>query len=105
MSEEKLSISTLGTREAVIEVSASILVTTGANTLQTTAITFDKAFVAAPKLLGAPSGKTAALRKGILSVDSITATGMNVNIFQINSGDVASGTHVVQVALVGWKVS
>ena len=104
MSEEKLSIATLGTREAVIEVSASILVTTGANTLQTTAVTFDKAFVAAPKIIGV-TGKTTALRKGILSADSVTPTGMNVNIFQINSGDVASGTHVVQVALVGWKVS
>jgi hypothetical protein len=104
MSEVKVSIATMGTRETVQQVSATVPVVTGANTMQTAAVTFEKAFVQAPVLL-AVSAKTIGLRKAILSVDTITTTGMNVNVFQINSDDVATGDHVVDVTLVGWKVS
>lgn len=104
MSEAKLPIATLGTRESVIQVSASVIVTAGAGALNTLAVTFDKAFVNAPKIVGVTS-KVTGLRKAILSVDSVTTTGMNVNVFQVGAGDVTSGTYVVDVALVGWKAS
>ena len=104
MSEAKLSIATLGTRESVIQVTAAVTVTAGNSALNTLAVTFEKAFVNAPKIVGVTT-KVAGLRKAMLSVDSVTTTGMNVNVFQVATADVASGTYNVDVALVGWKAS
>jgi len=105
MSEAKLSIATLGTRESVIQVTASVMVTAGANTINTLAVTFEKAFVNAPKIIGVTS-KALALRKAaMLSATAVTTTGMNVNVFQKEAADVANGTYDVDVTLVGWKAS
>ena len=100
----KINIAALGTREEVLKVKADLVVTAGADTTTTTAVVFDKAFVNIPEVVGVVC-VDAAVVKGNISCDTVTATGMNVRLYQVLAADVASATYVVEVILVGWKVS
>lgn len=100
----KLPVAALGTRETVLKVKADVVVTAADDNTSTLAVNFDKSFVNAPEVIGVTS-VDAAVVKGVLSVDTVTATGMNVNIHQYLTAEVASGTYTVEVTLVGWKVS
>lgn len=100
----KLPVASLGAREEIIKVKASVVVTAGADTTTTTAVVFDKAYVNIPEVIGVVC-TDAAVIKGNVSATAITKTGMNVNIYQVLSGDVASATYSVEVAITGQKVS
>lgn len=102
--QAKVNIAALGTREEVVKVKAALVVTAGADTTTTTAVVFDKAFVNIPEVIGVIC-TAAAVVKGNISCDTVTATGMNVRIYQVLAADVASATYTVEVTLVGWKVS
>lgn len=102
--QSKLEIATLGTRETVIKVKAAVVVTAGADTTTTTAVVFTKAFVNIPEVIGVVCVDDDVI-KGSVSATNITKVGMDVNIYQVLSGDVASATYDVEVTLAGWKVS
>jgi hypothetical protein len=102
--QEKLSIATLGTREDVQKIVATVPITGAAEALGSVAVTFDKAFVSAPKILGV-NGVSIDLAKANLSISTLTASGMYVNIYRYALADLANGSYGVEVNLVGWKVS
>lgn len=102
--QEKLEIATLGTREEVKKIKASLVVTAGADTTTTLAVTFDKPYVNAPEVIGVVS-VDATLNKVNVTATDVTKTGMNVNIYQVLSADLASATYVVEVSYVGWKAN
>ena len=99
--QSQIPLESLGTKEKTYLCAATIAVTAGADTKHTVAVVFEKAFVVAPKILGTYT-KDAASNKGVPSVDSVTATGMNVNLYQIGAGDLATADHVVYVTYIGW---
>lgn len=104
MSEAKLNIATLGTRESVIQVTAAVTVTAGAGATNQLAVTFEKAFVNAPKIIAVDSQEVGLL-KANLRVTNVSNTGLTVNVYQVLAGDVVNGTYNVNVTLVGWKAS
>jgi hypothetical protein len=102
MSEKQLSIAPLGTREQIRKVTATIAVTDTADTVHTVAVVFEKPFVQIPEAISAINVDGLG-KKGSCSVDSITKTGMNVNIYQALAGAIATGDVEVEVSLVGWR--
>jgi len=102
--KEKLCIASLGTRQEIIKVKATLAVTQGADTTTTTAVVFDKEYVNIPEIIGVVCTDVAALKGNVAATD-ITKTGMNVKIYQVLAADVVTGSYVVEVSLVGWKVS
>ncbi len=102
--QTKLDIATLGTRETVIKVKATVVVVSGPDTTSTIAVVFDKPFVQIPEVIGVVSVDPL-LVKIFVSATAVTTTGMDVNIYQILAAELGSGSFVVEVTLVGWKVS
>ena len=86
--QSQLQLSTLGTKEKAIDIIADLVVTAGADTTTTTAVVFDKPFVNIPKILGVVCTDDDVI-KGSVSATNVTITGMDVNIYQVLSGDVA----------------
>lgn len=103
MPETQLEIAPLGTRERVEKSVATVAVTDTADTVHTEAVVFDKPFVKPPTVFGI-NAPVAGTEKGVLSATDITTVGMNVNIYQIALGDLATADHQVTVSLVGWHV-
>jgi len=102
--QSKLNVAALGTRETVNKVKATLVVTAGADTTTTTAVVFDKAFVAIPEVIGVVCTDVDVIKGNIAATD-VTKTGMNVKIYQVLAGDVASASYTVEVTLVGTKVA
>ena len=100
--QTQLQLATLGTREKAVKVAADLVVTAGADTTTTTAVVFDKPFVEIPNVLGVVSVDDAVI-KGTVSATNVTKTGMDVNIYQVLAGDVASATYTIDVNLIGWQ--
>ena len=101
--QTQLELAPLGTREKSIKIVATIAVTDGADTKHSVAVVFDKAFVRAPSVIGAVTIDDAS-NAGVASVDSLTATGCNVNLYQSIAGSLGTGDHDVVVNIVGWTV-
>ena len=100
MAEKKLPMAALGTRETVIKVTETLSVTQGADTTTTSAVTFDKAFVSAPDVIGVVCTDAAAVKANFAATD-ITTTGMNVRAYQVLAADLVTGDYDVEVTLVG----
>ena len=100
MSETKLSIAALGTRENVVQVTAAVPITGAAGALGSVQVTFDKAFVNAPKIVGF-GNDSIDLAKSICSVSTLTASSMYVNIWREALANLANGTYTVKVNVVG----
>lgn len=100
----KLDIATLGTRQEVLKVKADVVVTAGAATTSTLAITFDNPFVNIPEIISVIS-KDSGLTKGNIGAHTVTKTGLTAYIYQVLSADVASATYTVEVTLYGWKAA
>lgn len=100
--QKKLEIATLGTREEVHKVTASVVVTQGADTTTTLAVTFDNEYVNIPDIIGVVCTDANAVKANFSATD-ITATGMNVNAYQVLAADLVTATYLVEVTLVGWK--
>ena len=95
-----VSIPALGPKRPTIQIKATIAVTDTVDTIHTVAVVFDKPFVKAPVILGV-STQEAATNKAVACVDSVTATGLNANLYQIAAGDLASTDHFVYVIISG----
>jgi len=63
---------------------------------------FAKPYVNPPLIMGINS-RVATVNKCNIRATDVTTTGMNVSIYQVLGADLASGTYVVDVSLVGWK--
>lgn len=104
MAETKLNIATLGTREEVIEVTGAVAITGAAGALGQQAVTFEKAYVNAPKVL-AVVGESLDLVKVKLSACSISTTGLTLGIWRNALADLANGTYTVKARIIGWRAS
>jgi hypothetical protein len=102
--QKKTILAALGTRETVNSVTAVIAVTDTADTTHQVAVVFDKAFKAAPDIIGAVT-IDAGSAKGVASVEAVTTTGMTVNLYQALVGALATANHNVVVTYAGQKVS
>jgi hypothetical protein len=102
MSEVQIDIATLGTRQEVKKVKATLAVTQGADTTTTLAVTFDNEYVNIPEILGVVCTDAAAIKANFAATD-ITTTGMNVSAYQVLAADLVTGSYVVEVTLEGWK--
>jgi hypothetical protein len=96
----------LGTREIVKKIKHTFAaITPGADTKHTESIVFAKAFVNAPEIIGIVNVDGLA-SECALSVDSVTTTGMEVNIYQSLAANLTGTPEpVVEISLVGWKAS
>ncbi|MCP3683428.1 MAG: hypothetical protein GY861_12140 [bacterium] len=101
MSEKKLPIATLGTRETAIKVTATLAVTQGADTTTNLAVVFEKPFVNIPDVIGVVCTDVAGI-KANFTADTISKTGMNVKAYQVLAADLVTGSYDVEVSLVGW---
>lgn len=104
MSEVKLGVAALGTREEVRKVKASVVVTAAADQTDTLAVVFENPYVEIPEIIGVVCVDAAGV-KGKWSATDVTKVGMNVNSYKVLDADVAAGTYVVEVTLVGWKAA
>ena len=104
MSEKQLRIASLGTREGTIKVSATLVVTQGADTTTTLAVLFDKPYVEIPDIVGVVCTDAAGVKANFAATD-ITKIGMNVRSYQVLAADLVTGSYIVDVVVNGWTAA
>jgi len=95
-----------GARHKSIQLGIDLTTVAGDATIGAATITFDKAFVNTPQVIGGPFYTDGdELLKGNMQITALSELAMTVSVYQVLEADVASGTYNIKVNVVGYQVA
>jgi len=105
--QEQLNVASIRrTRTPAMQMGIDVTTVAGDATIGAATITFDKAFVNTPQVIGGPFYTEGdELLKGNMQITALSTAAMTISVYQVLEADVASGTYNIKVNLVGLQVA